>query len=52
MQRHLGGKEVGCSHPGLDSSEVMLNRLAPQTHLFRMFVEPAPPREVVRAPIG
>src|SRR5450759_4668935 len=48
VQRHLGGnpwqrlhQEVGCSHPGLDRSEGMLNRLAPFAHLFRMFVEPA-----------
>ena len=33
--------EVGCSHPGLDRAEGMLNRLAPLAHLFRMFVEPA-----------
>jgi len=34
-------QEVGCSHPGLDRAEGMLNRLAPLAHLFRMFVEPA-----------
>ena len=34
-------QEVGCSHPGLDRAEGMLNRLAPRAHLFRMFVEPA-----------
>ena len=48
MQRHLSGhawqrlhQEVGCSHPGLDRSERMLNRLTPLAHFFRMLVEPA-----------
>ncbi len=33
-------QEVGCSHPGLDRAEGMLDRLAPLTHLLRMLVEP------------
>ena len=48
MQRHLGGDlwqrlhhEVGCAHPGLDGAEWVLDRLASQTHLLRMLVEPA-----------
>jgi hypothetical protein len=48
MQRHLSGyawqrlhQEVGCSHPGLDRSERMLDRLTPLAHFFRMLVEPA-----------
>ncbi len=34
-------QEVGCSHPGLDRSERMLDRLTPLAHFFRMLVEPA-----------
>ncbi len=48
MQRHLSGyvwqrlhQEVGCSHPGLDRSERMLDRLTPLAHFFWMLVEPA-----------
>jgi hypothetical protein len=48
VQRHLSGyawqrlhQEVGCSHPGLDRSEGMLDRLTPLAHFFRMLVEPA-----------
>jgi hypothetical protein len=47
MQRHLGGdpwqrlhQEVGCSHPGLDGAERVLDRLTTLAHLLRMFVEP------------
>src|SRR4029453_13603592 len=43
VQRHLGGhawqrlhQEVGCSHPGLDRPEGMLDRLAPLAPFFRM----------------
>ena len=32
---------MGCSHPRLDCSERMLDRLAPLAHFFRMLVEPA-----------
>src|SRR4029077_5773476 len=32
---------VGCTHPGLDRAEGMLDRLAPLAHLLRMLVEPA-----------
>jgi hypothetical protein len=46
MECHLGGnpwqhlhQEVGCTHPGLDGAEGMLDRLAPLAHLFRMLVE-------------
>ncbi len=46
MKCHLGGnpwqrlhQEVGCSHPGLDGAEGMLDRLAPLAHLLRMLVE-------------
>ncbi len=48
VQRHLGGhawrclhQEVGCSHPGLDRPEGMLDRLAPLAHFFWVLVEPA-----------
>jgi len=48
MQRHLGGnpwqrlhQEVGCTHPGFDRAEVMLDRFPPLAHLLRMLVEPA-----------
>ena len=46
MQGHLGGNlfqrlhlEVGCSHPGLDGAEGMLNRLAALAHLLRVLVK-------------
>ncbi len=46
MKCHLGSnpwqrphQEVGCSHPGLDGAEGMLDRLAPLAHLLRMLVE-------------
>src|SRR6266576_4473287 len=32
---------MGCSHPGLERPERMLDRLAPLAHFFRMLVEPA-----------
>ena len=48
MERHFGGnprqrlhQEVGCTHPGLDRAEGMLDRFATLTHLLRMLVEPA-----------
>src|SRR5208283_226103 len=48
VQRPLSGyawqrlhQEVGCSHPGLDRSERMLNRFTPLAHFFRILVEPA-----------
>ena len=48
MQRDIGSdpwqrlhQEVGCSHPGLDRAEGMLDRLTPLAHLLRMLVEPA-----------
>ena len=48
VQSHLGGnpwqclhEEVGCSHPGLDRAEGMLDGFAPLAHLLRMLVEPA-----------
>jgi hypothetical protein len=31
---------MGCSHPGLDSAEGMLDCLAPLAHLLRVLVEP------------
>src|ERR1700693_5485214 len=48
VQRHLGGdlwqclhQEVGCSHPGLDRAEGMLDRLTSLAHLLRVLIEPA-----------
>jgi hypothetical protein len=48
MQRHLGGnswqrlhQEVGCTHPGFDRAEGMLDRFPPLAHLLRTLVEPA-----------
>ena len=48
VQRHFGGnpwqrlhEEVGCSHPGLERAERVLDRFAPLAHLLRMLVEPA-----------
>jgi hypothetical protein len=45
---HLGGnpwqrlhQEVSSSHPGLDRTEGMLDRLAPLAHLLRMLVQPS-----------
>ncbi len=40
-RRQPVAQEVGCSHPGLDRAEGMLDRLAPLAHLLRMLVEPA-----------
>ncbi len=47
VQCHLGGHarqrlhyEVGCSDPGLDRAEGMLDRLAMPTHGLRILVEP------------
>jgi hypothetical protein len=48
VQRHFGGdlrqrlhQEVGCSHPGLDRAEGMLDRLPSLAHLLRVRIEPA-----------
>ena len=32
-------KEVGCTYPGLDRAEGVLDRLAPLAHLLRIFIE-------------
>ena len=47
VQCHLGGharqcfhQEVGCSHPGLDRAEGVLDCLASPTHGLRILVEP------------
>src|SRR6516162_10734071 len=47
VQCHLGSdawqclhEEVGCSHPGLDRAEGMLDRLASPPHGLRVLVEP------------
>ena len=48
VQRHLGGdlwqrlhQEVGCSHPGLDRAEAMLDRLPSLAHFLRVLIEAA-----------
>ena len=47
MKGHFGadplqcfGQEVGCSHPGFDGAEGMLDRLTPLAHLLRVLIKP------------